>query len=379
VTAPTASAATAVPARRATSRLGVAVAQFRRYPLAVGGALVLALLYVSAAFAPLIAPYPASDGGDLSRAYQEPTVVHWRDPSSGRPTWPFIYATSRRLNTETFEFEFVEDRTAPVPLRFLARRPEAAYRLFGSIPFDVKLVSVDAPARLYLIGADRLGRDLYSRLWYGARSSLTIGLVAMGAAFLVGVVLGGLAGYYGGVADALVMRAGELLQAIPGLYLLITLTSLLPDGLDPTARLYGVVLMIGLTGWMDLSRSVRAQVMSLRDTDFVLAARALGAREARVVTGHLLPSTASYLAVLASITVPGAMLAEAGLSFVGRGVGGDIATWGAMIGEVAAGGIATLNNHPWLLTPGFLVLVTVLAWNLTGDGLRAALDPRRRG
>lgn len=353
--------------------------QFRRQTLAVSALLVLMIFAIGALFAPLIAPYGLTEELTLEGVrFQPPTRVYVVDPVTGLPDRPFVYATSRKVNQQTFATEFLEDRGQKYYLRFFASRPDQPYKILGLIPADLRLFSVDAPARVFLLGSDARGRDLFSRLWYGAQVSLTIGLVAVSISFAIGVVLGGLAGYYGGVLDALVMRLSELLGAIPPLFLLIALSTLLPQGLDPIAYFYGVVVMLGLTGWGELARSIRSQILSLRETDYVTAGRALGASEPRVIARHILPNTASYLIVLASLMIPAAILAESALSFVGRGIREPFSSWGLMLADVAKGGVAALSERPWTLASGFFILLTVLCWNLLGDGLRAAFDPKKR-
>ena len=310
--------------------------------------------------------------------FQPPTRVYLVDPVTGLLDRPFVYATSRKVNQETFATEFLEDRGQKYYLRFFASRPDQPYKILGLIPADLRFFSVDAPARVFLLGSDARGRDLFSRLWHGAQVSLTIGLVSVSISFAIGVVLGGLAGYYRGVLDALVMRLSELLSTIPPLFLLIALSTLLPQGLDPIAYFYGVVVMLGLTGWGELARSIRSQILSLRETDYVTAGRALGASEPRVIARHILPNTASYLIVLASLMIPAAILAESALSFVGRGIREPFSSWGLMLADVAKGGVAALSERPWTLASGFFILLTVLCWNLLGDGLRAAFDPKKR-
>jgi peptide/nickel transport system permease protein len=367
---------TSVP--RAKTQWRVVWEQFSAQPLAMASLYVLFALYVCAAFAPFIAPYNLNESYDLQGArYQPPTRVHFLEPSTGLPTLPFVYATTRRTNPDTFAPEYIEDTARRYPVRLFTTRAEP-YLLLGFIPSRLHLFGVDEPARLYLIGGDGKGRDLYSRLLYGAQISLTIGLVAVSISFVIGTILGGLAGYYGGALDALVMRLTEVIQAIPAFFLLIALSALLPVTLEPQAYFYGVIVMLGLTSWLELAKAVRAQVLSLREQEFVAAARALGAQEARVITRHILPNTASYLVVLGSITIPGAMLAEAALSFVGRGIREPFSSWGLMLTDVMQGGIANMNLHPWALIPGAAIIVTIVAWNLLGDGLRAAFDPKKR-
>lgn len=364
---------------RPKTQLQVVWEQFATQPLAVGALLLLAVLAIGGLFAGFIAPYGLDEDLEVEGVrYQAPVGIHLFDPQTKVLDRPFVYATTRRVNPDTFATEYLEDTSTKYYLRFFARRSEAPYLLFGVIPSDLHLFTVEAPARVFLLGSDGRGRDIFSRLWYGAQVSLTIGLVAVTISFLIGVILGGLAGYYGGALDAVVMRLGEVIGSIPPLFLLIALSTLLPSGLEPIAYFYGIIVMLGLTSWSELARSVRAQLLALRELEYVAAARAIGASEARVISRHLLPNMASYLIVLASITIPTAILSESALSFVGRGIREPFSSWGLMLADVAKGGFSSLIDRPWTLAPGFFILVTIMSWNFLGDGLRTAFDPKKR-
>lgn len=321
--------------RKASSRAEVIWEQFRKHQLAVFGGLVLAVLYVGALFAPFISPYGADEYSTVEvTKYVPPTHVYFRDPQTDAVSWPFVYAYKRELNLETFVNEYKEDRGRKYPVRFFVRRPEQPYRVLGLFPADLRLFGVDAPAKIYLAGTDGYGRDLFTRIWFGARISLTIGIVAIAISFLLGLVFGGIAGYYGGSVDNLIMRLVEVIGAIPSTFLLIALTALLPQNLDPIFVFYGIIFMLGFIGWGGLARTVRSQILALREVDYVQAATALGAPASRIIAAHMLPSTASYLIVSASLAIPGAILGESGLSFIGLGIREPYASWGLLLNDV---------------------------------------------
>lgn len=350
--------------------------QFQKQPQAIFALLLLAALYLGAVFAPFLAPYDSQQAFTLEGVrYQAPTPVRFFE--NGSLQMPFVYATERRTDPNTFETKFIENTTQKYPLEFFVQRGEP-YWLFGLFKTQLRLVGVAAPARLFFLGSDGTGRDIFSRILYGSQISLTIGFVAVGISFLIGAVLGGLAGYYGGLLDSLVMRFAEIIQAIPPFFLLIALSALIPSLLPPSQYFYGVIVMLGLSTWMDLAKSIRGQVLSLREQEFITSARALGVAEGRIIMRHILPNTASYLVVLGSITIPGAILSESGLSFIGRGVREPSVSWGSLLADITQNGVSGLNLHPWALMPGWYILVTIIAWNVLGDGLRAAFDPKKR-
>ncbi len=364
---------------RAKSQWRVIWEQFQKQPPAIVALFVLLALYIAAIFAPMLAPYERNETAPVTEGvrYQAPTQVRFVDPETGALERPFVYATTRRVDPNTFELQFLEDRSVKYYVQFFAQRGEP-YQLFGFIPMRLRLFSVSAPARIFIMGSDGSGRDIFSRIIYGAQVSLMIGFVAVGISFLIGAILGGLAGFYGGLLDALLMRFTEVIQAIPPFFLLIALSALIPSFLEPEQYFYGVIIMLGLTSWMDLAKSIRGQVLSIREQEFIVSARALGIGDGRIILRHILPNTASYLVILGSITIPGAILAESGLSFIGRGIREPSVSWGSLLSDITTNGIAGVNLHPWALMPGWYILVTIVAWNILGDGLRAAFDPKKR-
>jgi peptide/nickel transport system permease protein len=354
--------------------------QFRKHQLAVFGGLILLAMYIGALFAPFISPYGLSEysTSDITK-FHPPTKIHFVDPETGALSLPFVYKTKRDVNLETFVTEFREDPAqGKFPIKLFVSRPEQPYNLFGVIPMNVRLFGVDEPARVFLLGGDSYGRDIFTRIWFGAQISLTIGIFAVFLSQILAFTFGGLAGYYGGWVDNTIMRFVEILGAIPGLILLITLTSILPQNLDPILVFYGIVFFLGLIGWGGGARTIRSQILALKEVDYVQAANALGAREARIIGVHMLPTTFSLVIVGLSLAIPGFILTEAVLSFIGRGIREPYSSWGLMLNNAQEGGISSITYRPWVLIPGFFIVLAVLCWNFLGDGLRDAFDPRKR-
>jgi peptide/nickel transport system permease protein len=344
--------------------------QFRKSQIAVVGGGVLVILYALALFAPFVAPYP-QDAMDRERFYHPPMGLRWVDAEGRFHLGPFVHAT-RVVNQR--RFEYAEDRAATYPVRLFAKG--APYRLFGFIPTDRHLFGVEAPGRLYLLGTDGLGRDVFSRLLFGAQISLTVGLVGIAISFTLGLLLGGISGYFGGWVDNLIMRGTELLLSIPGLYLLIALRAIFPTDL-PSQQVYlGIVVILAFIGWAGLARIIRGMVLSIRRQEYVAAAEALGMSRLRIIARHILPNTMSFVIVAATISIPAYILGEVVLSFIGLGVQEPAASWGNMLSQARS--LRVLTSFPWMLfAPGAAIFVTVLAFNFFGDGLRDALDPRR--
>ena len=343
--------------------------QLRRNPAAMAGAALLALFYALAALAPFVAPYTQEEL-DRTRFYHPPQALRWRDAAGRFHLRPFVYPT---LGGER-GFEYREDRTRTVPVGFLVRG--APYRLLGVLPGDRHLFGVAPPERINLLGTDPAGRDELSRLLFGAQVSLTVGLVGIAISFALGLLLGGLSGYLGGWVDALIMRSTELLLSVPGLYLIIALRSALPAGLPGHQVYLAIVAILALIGWAGLARVIRGMVLSIRRQDYVTAAEALGMGRLRVVVRHVLPNTVSFVIVAATISVPGYILGEVFLSFLGVGVQEPSASWGNMLQQARS--LTVLTDFPWLLyAPAAAIFLTVMAFNFLGDGLRDALDPRR--
>jgi peptide/nickel transport system permease protein len=352
--------------------------QFRKHQFAVFGAIILFSLYIGAIFAPFISPYGLSEYSTTNiTKFHPPTRVYFVNQNGGL-SLPFVYATKRENDPNTFQQVFVEDKTQKCPIRFFHDRPDQPYKLFFFIPMTVRLFGVEQPCNIFLLGADLYGRDLFTRIWYGAGVSLTIGIFAVTLSTILGLIFGGLAGYYGGWVDNVIMRLVEIIGAIPGLFLLLTLTALLPQSLDPLLVFYGIIFLLGAINWGGLARTVRSQISALRESDMVQAATSLGAKEARIIAVHMLPVTFSLLIVGLSLGIPGAILAESGLSFLGRGIREPLSSWGSLINQAQEGSFSSITDRPWILIPGFFIVFAVLCWQFLGDGLRDALDPRKR-
>jgi peptide/nickel transport system permease protein len=308
---------------------------------------------------------------DRERFYHPPQALEFHDASGRFTPWPHVH-TTRLVDPATFRYEW--DPAGATPLRLFVKG--TPYRLLGFLPADRHLYGADPPARIYLLGTDPSGRDVLSRLLYGAQISLTVGLVGIAISFTIGLLLGGISGYFGGWVDTIIMRGSELLLSIPGLYLLIALRGIFPVDL-PSQQVYlGIVVILAFIGWAGLARVIRGMVLSIRKAEYVAAAEALGMSRLRVIARHILPNTMSFVIVAATVTIPGYILGEVVLSFLGLGVQEPAASWGNML--AAARSVRVLTSFPWMLfAPGIAIFLTVMAFNFLGDGLRDALDPRR--
>jgi peptide/nickel transport system permease protein len=378
----------------ARERESIVWGQFRRHRLAMWSLGLLGVAYLFALFADFVAPYGEGQSfrrGAENRSYAPPTRIHWIDPATGRLTRPFVYPVAPVRDTRTLRVSYVEDTTRPTPIRFFVRGtayvppplslvPVAWRQQLGwqDLTVDRHLFGVEFPATIYLWGADQFGRDVFGRVLFGARISLTIGIVASAIALLLGMAMGAIAGFYGGWVDDLIMRLVEVIATIPSLFLLLALRALFPIEANPTAIFVIMVSILGFISWGSIARVVRGLALSLREEEYVLAARALGGRDARVMLRHLLPGTFAYAIVAFSLLVPGFILTEAGLSFLGLGISEPASSWGLMLAVAQEGGIQTFTQRPWMLTPGLFIFLAVLAYNFVGDGLRDALDPKLR-
>lgn len=350
--------------------------QLRKNKFAVSGGLVLLLLYTLALFARFIAPYDAetqSPGGFGNTSYHPPMKLRWREANGRWHLRPFVYATVKTRN-EFLEEIHLPDPNRPVPLHFFVRG--APYRLFGIIPTDVHLFGVPQGAGVFLLGTDEAGRDYFSRLLVGSQISLSVGLLAIAISFSLGMLVGGISGFYGGRMDSIIMRVCEVIMSVPDFYLLLALAAALPDNLDPVTVYLLITAILALVGWAGMARVIRGMVLSVREREYVEAARALGASDLKIIVRHILPATFTYAIVAATMSVPGYILAEAGLSFLGLGIRDPVPSWGNML--TAAQNLSTLEERRWILAPGFMIFITTLAFNFLGDGLRDALDPKSR-
>ncbi|MFK7603526.1 ABC transporter permease [Deinococcus sp. SM5_A1] len=361
------------------SQFSVAWGQFRKNRLAKTGGVGLILIYLMALFAPFLAPDSLSSYSttDITR-FQPPTPVHFRDPRTGALTRPYVNKFSQQLNMDTFvnEYKATDEKC---PIYFGVRG--ASYKILGFIPGNLHLYGTgnEQPGcNVFLIGGEALGRDLLTRTLYASQISLTIGVVAVLLSTFIGLFMGALAAFFGGITDTLIMRLVEVISAIPTLFLLILLRSVFPQNINPILVLYIILGILAFIGWGGLARVTRGQLLSVREQDFVSAARALGASDNRVMWRHMLPTMTTYVIVTVSLAIPVFILLESGLSFLGIGAVEPYVSWGSLLAQAQEGGLSSLNSRPWVLIPGFFIVFTVGCFQLLGDGLRDAFDPRKR-
>ena len=342
--------------------------KFRRHRIAVMAAVVLGLMYGSALLTEFLAPYEVSTR-DSAYIYAPPQPVHLFH--EGRYVGPFVYGYSMQLNMEKMKREFSADTSKVQPLRFFCRGDP--YRFWGLFESDVHLVCPAEDGTFFLMGTDRLGRDLFSRIAYGTRISLTVGLLGIAVSFLIGIVLGGISGYYGGWVDSAIQRLIEMVRSFPELPLWMALSAALPVTWSPVLIYFGITIILGMLDWPGLARAVRSKFLALREEDFATAAVLMGASPSRVIGRHLLPSFTSHLIASLTLSVPSMILGETALSFLGLGLRPPITSWGVLLNE--AQNINVVALYPWLMLPVLPVLLVVLAFNFLGDGLRDAADP----
>ena len=315
---------------------------------------ILAVFYIVALFAPCIATHRYDDE-DRNMSYAPPTRIEFID--AGHLTAPFVYGRHFTFDQEHRRI-YVEDRDKKYPLLFLT---------------EGKLIGAKAPGRLYFWGADNRGRDLFSRIVYGARVSLSIGLLGVFISFSLGLIVGGIAGYYGGWVDAVLMRICEMFMLVPGFYLLLALRSIVPENFNSVQVYIMIVVILALIGWASLARVIRGMALSLKKRDYVAAAKLLGVPDFVIIIRHILPHTVSYSLVMMMLTIPGYILSESGLSLIGLGIRDPYASWGNMLSDAMA--IVPITFAPWILIPGLVIFVTIVCFNVVGDALRDALDP----
>ena len=344
--------------------------KFRRHKLAVISGVVIIVMYFAVAICEFLAPYLyTTRNTDFIRAPpQQVHVFH-----EGRLVGPFVYGYTERLNLETLKREYDVDTTRVNRIRFFCKGEQ--YYFWGLIPGERRLFCPAEGETLFLLGTDRLGRDMFSRILYGGRISLTIGLLGVSVSFVLGIIIGGIAGYYGGKIDLLVQRLIEIVQSLPHIPLWLALSAIMPASWSPLVVYFGITVILGLMDWTGLARAVRSKLLSLREEDYVVAAQLMGAKPARIIAFHLVPGFMSHLIAAATITIPKTILGETALSFLGLGLRPPITSWGVMLNE--AQNINVVALYPWLLFPCIPVIVIILAFNFLGDGLRDAADPYR--
>jgi peptide/nickel transport system permease protein len=345
--------------------------KFRKHKVAAIGTVVVLFLYFIVLFCEFLAPYKTTTRFN-QYLYANPQRLHFIYPGEGFKLRPFVYDMQREIDQQTFRRYFVEDRETILPLRFFVHGEP--YKLWGLFEMDLHLMGTagkDTP--FFLMGTDRLGRDVFTRILYGARISLSIGLVGIAITFMLGLLLGGLSGYMGGLVDTVIQRVIDLLISIPTLPLWMGLAAAVPRDWPPLRIYFGIVVVLSVVGWTGLARVVRGKLLALREEDFVMAARLVGSNSLRIIVRHLLPSFFSYIIVSLTLAIPNMILGETSLSFLGLGLQPPIVSWGVLLQD--AQDVGSIAHYPWLLIPCLFVVLTVLAFNFMGDGLRDAADP----
>ncbi|WP_106751999.1 ABC transporter permease [Pannonibacter carbonis] len=342
--------------------------KFRRHRVAVWSAVVLILFYLCVPFAEVIAPYEANTR-DSKFLFAPPQGVHLFHEGSLRT--PFVYPMKAKIDMNTLQWTYQQDRSKPMPLRFFCSGDK--YEFWGLFKADFHLVCPPKGGSFYLLGTDRLGRDQFSGLIYGARLSLTVGLVGVAISILLGLFFGGIAGYFGGIVDSLIQRLIEIMRSLPELPLWMALSAALPVTWNPVWIYFGITVILGLLDWPGLARAVRSKLLSLREEEYAQAAMLMGAKPSRVISKHLLPGFTSHIIASATLSIPGMILGETALSFLNLGLRRPSVSWGVMLNE--AQNISVVTIYPWLMAPVIPIIIVVLAFNFLGDGLRDAADP----
>lgn len=339
----------------------------------VGGAVILVFYIVMVAFPEFVAPYR------FIRIFEEyvhvaPMIPRFVDQDGQFHLRPFVYGLTQELDMETFTWIYTQDPLERHPIYFFVRGDP--YRMWGLFHTDLHLFGTAGHAPIFVLGTDGLGRDLLARILYGGRISLTVGIVGVALTIILGTVLGTVSGYFGGFVDNAIQRIAELLMSFPAIPLWAALAAALPPDWSPILVFFGISVILSLVNWTNLARQVRGKVLALRDSEFTVAAQAVGASNLRIILRHLIPNVLSHVIVIGTLTIPGMIIAETALSFLGLGIQPPMTSWGVLLQE--AQHVSVVLNRPWLLTPGLFVILAVLAFNFLGDAIRDAVDPYSR-
>lgn len=347
--------------------------RFARNKLAMTGLIGVSIFYVLVFLGPFLAPNEyMTNNNDYS--FGGPSQFTFIGPDGRFGLRPYMYPMETVLNAEELTFDMVVDKSQKIPVRFFVKGDPIT--LFGFIETDIHLFGVEEPHRIYLLGADSVGRDMLARLLVGGQVSMTIGLVGVALSIIFGSVLGTISGYYMGRGDEVIQRIIEVIQCFPTVPLWAALAAALPpisSSFTPLHRYFLITVVLSLVGWTGLARQLRAKVMAYRGSDFIQAAMACGAGDLQVIFIHMIPNAASHIIVTAALAIPSMILGETALSFLGLGIVPPMVSWGALMRDAQQ--ITVILEHPWLLYPGIAVIITVLFFSFLGDGLRDAMDP----
>ncbi|HMD81268.1 MAG TPA: ABC transporter permease [Anaerolineales bacterium] len=346
--------------------------KFRKHKLALIGSAILGIFVFIAVFAEFLSPY-TSTVRTPNYLFGRPQTLHFVDAEGKFHLRPFTYALTAAMDPETFLLEVKEDTSQPWPVKFFVKGEP--YKMWGLIESDIHLFGVEE-GHLHLLGTDQLGRDILSRLFHATRTSLTIGVFGLFISFFLGLIIGGISGFFGGTVDDVIQRFIEFIRSIPTLPLWMALAAAVPREWSPQRVYFTITILIAFLGWTHLARRVRGKLLSLREEDFVVAARIAGSSDARIIARHLLPSFLSYIIVDLSISFPYMILAETSLSFIGLGLRAPVISWGVLLQD--AQNVQAIALYPWLFTPVAFVIISVMAFSFVGDGMRDAADPYSR-
>jgi peptide/nickel transport system permease protein len=344
--------------------------RFKKHKLACIGGVILIIFYMIVIFADFLA-YADPEASEAQRSLMRPQPIHW---FGGDTFGPYVYPQIGHRDPVTFKRVYIPEYNRKIPVRFFTQG--FPYKLFGFIPCNIHLLGVqgaEAAETLFLFGTDLQGRDLWSRTVYGTRTSMTIGLAGVALSLILGITLGGISGYFGGLIDTIVQRLIEVLRSIPTIPLWMGLAAALPNSWSIIQIYFSITLIISLIGWTELARVVRGRFISLRQEDFIMAAELLGCGKARIIFRHMVPSFISHIIAATTLAIPAMIISETSLSFLGLGLRAPAISWGVLLQD--AQNIQSLAISPWLLIPAFPVIIAVLSFNFLGDGIRDAADP----
>ncbi len=344
----------------------------KKNPFGVAGGIILIIMYLMTLFAQFISPYNFTDLHS-KYTYLPPTPLHWIDSTGKFHIIPFVYGVKEERNPITYAMEYVTNKKEIYPIHLFVRGE--SYNFLGLFKTNVHLfgISQNANGMLALFGTDKYGRDLFSRTIVGGQVSMTVGLLGIAISFAIGIVIGTLSGYIGGTFDLIIQRFIEILMSFPTLPLWLALSMIIPPSWPSTWVYFGIVTVLSILGWTGLARVIRGMTLSMKDKDFILAARLAGQNKIKIITHHILPNIMSYIIVVATLSIPGMILAESAMSFLGLGIKEPMTSWGLLLSDAES--LESIELHPWFLIPGIFIIIAVLSFVFVGDALRDAFDP----